>query len=212
MGRLLAVDIRPLNFAQKSEERLRYAFELSFPLGDRDISARTDPGSDPPKRFGIKPRLQVLFSHSIILDSEILVSRDLTPINLLSPRALGIGGSGHSRHEVDLTLRYGDEGIGAEASARHSSAGFISAIDEGDSDTFRFSALSTADLRFFIEGRRIAPGAKFLNGTRFTFAIRNITNSRQDVRNSSGNTPLLYQPAYRDPTGRWIAITLRKQF
>ena len=102
--------------------------------------------------------------------------------------------------------------MGAEASARHSSAGFISAADGGDTETFRFSALSTADLRFFIEGRRIASSSKFLSGTRFTFAIRNITNSRQDVRDSSGTTPLLYQQAYRDPTGRWIELALRKKF
>lgn len=211
-GRLLAVDIRPLNFARKSEERLRYAFELSFPLGGGGNSASADPGSEPPRRIGIEQRLQILFSHAMILDSEILISQEFAPIDLLSPRALGLGGSGRSRHEVDLTVRYGARGIGAEASARHSSAGFISAVDEGDTETFRFSALTTADLRFFIEGRRIAPGANFLNGTRFTFAIRNITNSRQGVQDSSGNTPLLYQPAYRDPTGRWIEVALRKKF
>ena len=214
-GRLLAVDTRPLNFAQKSEKRLRYAFELSFPLGrsdNSDNSTSAASGIEPPRRIGIAQRLQFLFSHAIILDSEVLVAQGFAPIDLLSPSALGVGGSGRSRHEVDLTLRYGARGIGAEASARHSSAGFISAVDDGDTETFRFSGLSTADLRFFIEGRRIAPGSKFLSGTRFTLAIRNITNSRQDVQDSSGNTPLLYQPAFRDPTGRWIEVALRRKF
>ncbi|QZD87663.1 TonB-dependent receptor [Qipengyuania psychrotolerans] len=214
-GRLLAVDTRPLNFAQKSEKRLRYAFELSFPLGGAvysENSASAGSGIEPPRRIGIPQRLQILFSHAILLDSEILVAQGFAPIDLLSPSALGLGGSGRSRHEADLTVRYGASGIGAEASARHSSAGFISAADDGDMETFRFSALSTADLRFFIEGRRIAQNSKFLSGTRFTFAIRNITNSRQDVQDSSGTTPLLYQQAYRDPTGRWIELALRKKF
>ena len=211
-GRLVSVDVRPLNFARKSEERLRYAFEFSFPLGGVDNSEGTGPRGDPTTSIRIPPRLQFLISHTIILDSEILVAPGFAPIDLLSPRALGLGGSGRSRHEVDLTLRYGARGMGAELSARHSSAGFISAIDEDGTETFRFSPLSTADLRFFIEGRRVAPGVKFLNGARFTFAVRNITNSRQKVQDSDRNTPLLYQPAYRDPTGRWIEIALRKKF
>lgn len=211
-GRLATVDTRPINFARKSEDMVRYAFELSFPLVGRKSSGATGTDAARPQTIVIPKRLQILFSHAIVLNSEIVVAPGIEAIDLLSPGALGFGGSERSRHEIDLTVRYGARGIGAEFNARHSSAGFISILDESRRETFRFSALSTADIRFFIEGRRIAPQDKFLNGMRFTFSVRNITNSRQTVRNSDGETPLLYQPAYRDPTGRLIEVSVRKRF
>ena len=211
-GRLLRVDIRPLNFSRKSEERVRYAFELSFLLGGKEGLANPEIDAEQPKKIVIPQRLQFLFSHAIVLNSDIVVASGFEAIDLLSPSALGLGGGGRSRHEIDFTARYGARGIGAELNARHISAGFINAVDERGAEALRFSALSTADLRFFIEGRRIASEERFLNGMRFTLAVRNILNGRQSVRNSFGETPLLYQPAYRDPTGRLIEVSLRKRF
>jgi iron complex outermembrane recepter protein len=39
-----------------------------------------------------------------------------------------------------------------------------------------------------------------------------LTNDRQDVRDRFGNTPLQYQPAYRDPLGRTVEFEIRKVF
>ncbi len=211
-GRLIGVDFRPLNFARKSEEKLRYAFELSFERGANEDLASLEADVDQPRRIVIPKRLQILFSHAIVLGNEIVVASEFEAIDLLSPSALGFGGGGLSRHEIDLTARYGEQGIGAELSARYSSAGFFNVIDESGVEALRFSALSTADMRFFIEGSRISSEENFLNGMRFTLAVRNITNSRQSVRDSDGLTPLLYQLAYRDPTGRLVEVSFRKRF
>ena len=211
-GRLIGVDFRPLNFARKSEEKLRYAFELSFESGANDNTANPETVADQPRQFFIPSRLQILFSHAILLENEIVVASGYEAIDLLLPSALGFGSGGLSRHEIDLTARYGEQGIGAELSGRYSSAGFINVVDDGEVEALRFSALSTADMRFFIEGSRISSDENFLDGMRFTLAVRNITNSRQSVRDTEGFTPLIYQPAYRDPTGRLVEVSIRKRF
>jgi len=47
---------------------------------------------------------------------------------------------------------------------------------------------------------------------RLSLNIVNATNDRQEVRDSTGDTPLRYQAGYRDPLGRTIEIELRKVF
>ena len=42
--------------------------------------------------------------------------------------------------------------------------------------------------------------------------VVNLANDRQKVRDSMGNTPLQYQPGYRDPLGRTIEFEIRKVF
>ncbi len=45
-----------------------------------------------------------------------------------------------------------------------------------------------------------------------TLAFTNIFNQRQMVRDAFGDTPVRYQPAYLDPLGRAIHISIRKLF
>jgi outer membrane receptor protein involved in Fe transport len=52
----------------------------------------------------------------------------------------------------------------------------------------------------------------FLRGTRVSIGIDNIFNTRRDVTDATGATPLRYQPGYLDPLGRTISISFRKLF
>jgi hypothetical protein len=67
-------------------------------------------------------------------------------------------------------------------------------------------------MRLFAEGGRIMPRSRWAKGFRLSLDFLNLTNDRQKVRDSSGMTPLQYQPDYRDPLGRTIEIELRKVF
>ena len=40
--------------------------------------------------------------------------------------------------------------------------------------------------------------------------VNNLFDRRQHVRAADGTTPLRYQPAYLDPLGRTVSITIRK--
>lgn len=197
LGRLIEVDTRPVNFARKSDGQLRYGFELTVLLGEAAA-------------ISFPPRLNLLFSHSIQLENEILVAPGLQPIDLLSRAAFGFGGSEQSRHEFDATLRYFERGLGARLVARHRSAGFIGLAEDDETRSLRFSPITTVDISFFAEGQRLVPWLDFAKGSRLTLSINNLTNARQTVRDNTGAVPLAYQPAYRDPTGRLVRIEFRK--
>ncbi len=53
---------------------------------------------------------------------------------------------------------------------------------------------------------------KRLDGTRVTLSLNNLFDQREDVRDATGAVPLIYQPAYLDPTGRSIRLGVRKLF
>ena len=52
----------------------------------------------------------------------------------------------------------------------------------------------------------------WLRGTRVTFSVSNLFNSRQRVTDATGVTPISYQPDYQDPIGRTVRLSLRKLF
>lgn len=198
-GRLTEVDIRPINFAARREEQLRYGIELTLPL-ERSAGVA---GSG---------RLNLLVSHTIQLENEIQIVPGLEPVDLLSQKAFGFGGGEQSRHEVDAILRYAERGLGVSLGARYRSAGFINLVDGGETSVLRFAPLSTFDLRAFVECQRLFPSTNFFKGARFSLSINNLTNARQQVRDDIGETSLAYQPAYRDPNGRLIRVEFRKSF
>ena len=51
-----------------------------------------------------------------------------------------------------------------------------------------------------------------LKGTNIAFEFDNLFDSRQKVTDETGQIPLAYQRAYREPQGRVIGIDVRKRF
>ena len=211
-GRLITVDTRPLNFARQSEEQLRYGFELNLPLGGDDEAASdtAKPATGRTQSRGERVRLN--FSHTILLNSEVLISPGIGPVDLLSQDAFGFNGGERPRHEFDLGAEFASRGLGVQLNGQHKSQSFINLTGGTTPNILRFSPLTTFNLRGFVDGQRLWPAAAWLNGTRFSLQITNIGNARQRVRDSNGGTPLLYQAGYRDPTGRLVQVELRKVF
>ena len=80
---------------------------------------------------------------------------------------------------------------------------------------FRSGSLATVDLRLFANLGQMPQLVKdhpFLRGSRLSVSIDNIFNTRRDVRDATGATPVAYQPGYLDPLGRTITISFRKLF
>ncbi len=77
-----------------------------------------------------------------------------------------------------------------------------------------FSGLATANLRLFADLGQQPSLVKhrWARGMRVTLSVTNLLDSRQHVRDANGLTPLSYQPAYLDPMGRTVKISLRKLF
>ena len=78
-----------------------------------------------------------------------------------------------------------------------------------------FSDLATVNLRLFDNlGAKpeVVKALPWARGVRLSLAVTNLFDARQSVRDATGRTPLSYQPAYLDPTGRVMTVSLRKLF
>lgn len=225
-GVLTTVDLRPVNFASHREKRFRYGFTLSKSIGGgpgpraRLAGDPAEPGDEegageapaPRVERRARPlRLQLNASHSIVFSDKIVIRELLDPVDLLGGGAIGIAG-GRVRHQLDATASVASGGSGVRLGVAWRGKSSLESRVGGASDTLRFSPLMAVNLKAFAEMRRFLPRSDLAKGMRLSFNILNATNDRQKVRDSAGNTPLQYQPGYRDPLGRTIEIEIRKVF
>ncbi|MEO8547722.1 MAG: hypothetical protein ABI422_05075 [Sphingomicrobium sp.] len=228
-GVLTTVDLRPVNFDSHREKRLRYGFSLNAAIagGNRSAvrvsdSSAAEPGEEgadrepPPtaraSRSGPPTRLQLSASHTIVFSDEILVRPGLGSVDLLEGGAIGIGG-GRVRHQLEGTAALTSGGMGARIGVTWRGKSTLqSRISGVTAETLHFSPVLAVNFRAFTDARRLLPHSAWASGTRLSLNILNATNDRQQVRDSAGNTPLQYQPGYRDPIGRTIELELRKVF
>jgi iron complex outermembrane receptor protein len=225
-GVLTIVDLRPVNFDTHREKRLRWGLSMRARLVRGNIlgaalAAPADSDSGDPAaeqqpvvlKGGRTPStyLQLSFDHTIVFSDELRIRPDLDTVDLLGGGALGIGG-GRVRHQLDGTAALTSGGLGARAGVTWRGASTLDTSINGISDTLRFSPLFLFNLRLFADARRFAPSSSWAKGLRLSVDVVNLTNARQNVRDSMGNTPLQYQPGYRDPLGRTIELEIRKVF
>jgi iron complex outermembrane recepter protein len=229
-GRLITVDVRPINFARRDERRIRYGLNFNLPIG-RVATATSAPapaeqvGSSPedgseadnptqapsPPGSRSRMRLQITANHTFVLENEVLIRSGLPIVDLLDGGAIGVGG-GRPRHQVDFGLGLSDRGLGARLTGIWRSSSEIETRLAGVPDRLRFAPIGLLNLRAFSEASRFFPHTDWLNGTRLSISVQNLLNDRQRVTDSSGNTPLQYQPAYRDALGRTIEFEIRRVF
>ena len=219
---------RPLENIERRGDLER---DRQFPGGDRGAGAETGRGDRGPgaragrgnrgwsgggdgRRGGRAggPRLQFSLNHTIALESELLISEGLDPIDLLSRGAIGLGGVTRPRHQLDFSAGYAERGLGVRLTGQHKSQSFLRLTGGEDTQVLRFAPLTTFNLRAFTELGRYAPKVEWLKGARLSLTIANLFDKRQKVTDEGGVTPLAYQRAYRDPIGRTVEIELRKTF
>ena len=205
-GVLTTVDLRAVNFDSDREKRFRWGFSMN---------ARLDSGNRGKPRSGAVRRpptsLQLIANHTVVFSDEIRIRGGLDPVDLLQGGAIGIGG-GRLRHQLDGSASITSGGLGLRMGANWRGASGLQARVGTTTDTLRFSPVVVLNLRTFAEGQRILPRTKWAKGFRISLDVLNLLNDRQSVRNSVGETPLQYQPGYRDPVGRTIEIEIRKVF
>lgn len=190
--------------------------QTALPPGARII--RPEPGSPAARRFeSISSRLTLSFYHTLILKDEILVREGGPVLDLLNGSATG-GRGGRPRHELEFQAGAFKRGLGARVTAKWESGTIVRGLPVGSGNTIgdlSFSDYATVNINLFANladrmGGESAP--KWLKGTRVSVGINNLFNSRPEVRDETGATPLSYQPAYLDPLGRLVNFSLRKVF
>ena len=92
--------------------------------------------------------------------------------------------------------------------------GGLAASPDGGSDLF-FSGQTTVNLRLFADlaqQRDLVRRHPWLRGSRVSLAVNNLFDSGLEVTDEAGVTPFSYQPAYLDPVGRSVRLSVRKLF
>lgn len=232
-GRLVQIDVRPVNFDRSDREEFRWGFNFSKPLrsageaGQKPIGpprARSGGGGGEARGdrrrggagFGGRRegRLQLALYHTWRLRDTILIRDGLAELDLLNGSAAG-GRGGEPAHQIELQAGVLNHGLGLRLNARWQSATFVrgDAVGTLGPSNFDFSSLATVDLRMFADlGQRrgIVSRYPWVRGLRASLSIDNLLDERLRVRDAAGTTPLSFQSAYLDPQGRTVHLTLRK--
>lgn len=155
-------------------------------------------------------RFNLSLFHTYRIQDEIRIRDELPVIDLLDGAAVGSRG-GQPRNEVQFQAGVFRNGFGGflNASWREGTR-----VDGGAAgETLFFDDQTTVNLNLFADlSARTAWVERYpwLRGSRVTVGVESLFDSRLQVRNALGETPLGYQPDYLDPQGRVVRLTLRK--
>ncbi|WP_336968990.1 TonB-dependent receptor [Sphingobium aromaticiconvertens] len=158
-------------------------------------------------------RIQFSLYHTWHFTDSILIAPGVPELDLLNGDATGSSG-GQPRHELQARVGYSNNGLGGRLSIDWESGTHVDGALGGTS-RLNFGSLATANLRLFANLGQIPALVRdhpFFRGARVSVGIDNILNTRRNVTDATGATPLRYQPGYLDPLGRTISVSFRKLF
>jgi outer membrane cobalamin receptor len=161
-------------------------------------------------------RLQFALYHTWRFKDEILIREGVPELDLLGGSAAGNRG-GRPRHELEAQAGIFKNGYGARLTANLQSATFVRglpAFGGGTASDLRFSDTTNVNLRLFanLGEQQWVKQMPWLRGTRVTLGINNLFDTRPEVRDAAGLTPLGYRPDELDPLGRSVTLSIRKMF
>jgi hypothetical protein len=205
-GNLVQLDTRPVNLALAEKDLLRWGVNLVPMPGPQSPK-------DPPS-----PHLVLSLFDTWYLRDTLLVRQGLPELDLLNGAPSTVTGTSvagaQARHAVNLRTVFTYRGIGALFNAAWHSATALNSGFITSTNTLRFSALTTADLRLFtnLEEVPLTKQHPWAKGLRLYLSATNLLNTHQGVRDATGATPVGFEPGYVDPLGRVVSLSVRKAF
>lgn len=208
-GTLVLVDGRSINLARQRSERLRLGVRYSLPLG---APPRRVPAADGRPAYRTKQtKLQVTLSHIELLSNTSVIRPGLPVIDLLDGAAIGFfGAQPRGSTNANFALTRGLTGLRMDFRRRGPSKQLYGSL--ASPQLLDFGELTTLDIKAYTDLGDVLRGSKFAKGARFTIAVDNAFNRRQNVTDQTGFEPQAYQKIRRDALGRTIQFELRKSF
>jgi hypothetical protein len=154
-------------------------------------------------------QLDVSLYHSWYFMDTVRLTPGSPQIDLLNGGSIGAGGQ--PRHQFQFNGGVIDNGIGFRVSGVWTSPTTVLDSGNGAGELY-YSSLLTLDTRLFVNLQQRFLGQRWARNARVTLALSNVFNKRQDIHNGAGVIPEIYQPAFLDPYGRTVGISLRKLF
>lgn len=169
-------------------------------------------GGNPLQRGGFSGwRYFVSLNSTVELQNQILIAPGLAPLDQLDGDATGAYGLPRFNSRLEAGLFGG--GIGFRLSGQYTGSSRLDGTGLAGSPDLFIGDLVTFDLRAFSNlGELLKREDGFLDGLRVSLRLDNIFDTRREVRDSNGVTPINYQPFLIDPVGRYVGIDVRKLF
>jgi hypothetical protein len=192
------------------------AMRAALPPGTVVVEAA--PGSDDARRIeSLSSRFTVALYHTWKLTDEVTPRSGGPSFDLLDGFATEIRGVS-PRHELSFQAGVFQSWFGARLTAdwrSKSTVRSLSAARMGTDRQLTLPSYTTVNFSLFANpaerlGRKNAPG--WIKGTRVALSITNLFNTRRQVVDEDGATPIIYQPVYLNPLGRTVSLSLRKVF
>lgn len=224
-GRLIAIDQRPVTFAEQSGSRLRWGLNVGGQLGKSPPGGgwggmhgpgggRRGPTMGMMGRpGGGQGRWNFGIFHTVQFDSTVLVTPGGPLLDLLGGDALTSGGT--PRHSIEFNGGMFYKGFGFFSRGTWTAATSVRAGGAPANGDLRFGAVTKLNVNVFADlGRmpKLVEKVPLFANSRVSLKFENLLDSRQKVTDASGAVPLSYQADYLDPRGRVITLELRKSF
>ncbi|WP_299323889.1 hypothetical protein [Parasphingopyxis sp.] len=229
-GTLIAIDARPVNFAETRAERIRYGMNLSGRIGsERERRGRGGPPSGarragesgearasrgPGRPRGRPSRWRLSVFHTYRLDETVLIRPGVAELDLLDG-SVTASDTPLARHSVELEGGFFHNGIGMRVNAEYTGAARIDGDPLLGTDSLFFRDLFKMNVRAFFnfDSRPgLVEDVPFLGGARLALRVDNLFGGIRRVTDQNGDVPLAYQPGFIDPRGRYIELSFRKRF
>ena len=207
-GQLVSVDTSSINFARERTNQLRLGASVTIPLAAAQRIPAT--GTEKARRIPAT-NLQMNVSHTLVLDSNLLIRDGLPSVDLLDGGAIGVAGN-KLRNLSTATVALTRGGTGIRMSANYRGPSYLQIGTITAPDRLVFGSLFQLDAKAFVDLGQLFTDSKVARGTRLTLVVDNLLNDRQRVTNGADVVPQAYQPFYRDPLGRTVSLELRKVF
>jgi hypothetical protein len=150
-------------------------------------------------------------THTIELDNQILIAPGLQPLDQLDGQATGA--FGQPRHASRIEAGLFGKGYGLRLSGNYTGETRLDGSGlPGSTDLF-FDDILTFNLRLFANMGEVTGSNEGLwKDFRISLVADNLFDAQRRVRDSSGATPINYQPFVIDPLGLYLGLDLRKLF
>ena len=163
-------------------------------------------------RGGGGGRISFALYHEWTLNSTVQFAPSLPQLDLLGGDSIG-NGAGPSRHKIEMQAGVSQSGYGFRLTGAWNSATHVDGLAGEPSSQLHFGDLATFNLRLFAnlgQMPSLVRSVPFLRGTRVQLSVNNVFNARQHVTDGNGDVPLAFRPAYLDPLGRVVQLSVRK--
>lgn len=204
-GVLERVDLRPVNAQSEKRTEWNATFSLSRPFGNNVKSS----GRAGHAGGTTKGRYYVILTQIWRLDDTVRLQTGVPAIDLLNGGTIGSMG-GKPKHEVELQAGAYKNGFGIRLDGKWQSS--TSTIASSSAGSLYFSSLTKLDISAFVTLGDVPrwQHRNWARNFRIMLSLENVANTRIHVHNGLGITPAGYQPAFMDPMGRIIGLSLRK--